>query len=301
MEVYLEYNLDIAPESRWNTISATAASKASVLYPQEAGEFLAGPAYYTTREGFASYLIKYTVSGGGLLDYQGQQYMISPGQIYWIECRKKHSYRTNPSVGSWHTVWVHFYGANAQFYYDMYMKQTGSSPVSSIPVDSPVYNILCSLLEQSGSNTYQQKNDLILANLLSQLITECTLVSMAADHPDDIPQTVRSVQLYLMQNHQKKITLEQLGQQFNINPFYLQKQFKRYVGQSPAEYLIYLRMTASKELLRNSQKSISEIARQVGIDNLGYFTRLFKKQEGMTPQEYRKLWPINWKNPPHGE
>lgn len=51
-------------------------------------------------------------------------------------------------------------------------------------------------------------------------------------------------------------------------------------------------MTKAKELLRNTKMSISEIAFAVGIENLGYFTRRFKQQEGVTPQEYRKLWPV---------
>lgn len=295
MEIFLEYNLDFSPQSRWNTVSATAATKASLVYLQEAGEFFAGPEYYTIREGFASYLLKYTISGCGVLDYQGQQYIVPPGHIYWIDCRKRQSYRVNKSVGSWHVIWVHFYGGNSQFYYDLFMKQNSGSPVAAMPVGSPVYNILSSLLEQSSSGGIQQKNDLLYANLLNQLVSECTLATMVSDHPDDIPQTVRSVQMYLMQNFRERITLEDLGNRFNLNPFYLQKQFKRYIGQSPSEYVIYLRMTSAKELLRNTGKSISEIAGEVGIDNLGYFTRLFKKQEGMPPHEYQKLWPTAWK------
>lgn len=291
MEIFLEYNLDFSPESRWNTVSATAATKASLLYLQEAGEFFAGPEYFTRREGFASYLLKYTVSGCGVLDYQGQQYVVPPGHIYWIDCRKRQEYWVNKSIGSWHVIWVHFYGGNAQFYYDLYMKQTGGSPVAPMPVGSPVYKILSQLLEQSSTAGYQQRKDLVYADLLHQLVSAATLSTMVSDRPDDIPQTVRSVQMYLMQNYQKHITLEDLGQQFNINPFYLQKQFKRYVGQSPTEYAIYLRMTRAKELLRNTSKSIGQIAQEVGIENLGYFTRLFKKQEGMTPHEYCKLWP----------
>ena len=55
MEIFLEYNLDYRAESRWNTVSATAAAKSSLLCLQEAGEFFAGPDYYTFLEGFASY------------------------------------------------------------------------------------------------------------------------------------------------------------------------------------------------------------------------------------------------------
>ena len=61
---------------------------------------------------------------------------------------------------------------------------------------------------------------------------------------------------------------------------------------SPSEYQIYLRMNKAKELLRSSKLPIGEIAYSIGMENLGYFTRLFKKQEGMTPHEYRKLWPF---------
>lgn len=295
MEIFLEYNLDYSPESRWNTVSATAAAKSSLVYLQEAGEFFAGPDYYTTREGFASYLIKYTVSGCGVLDYQGQHYLIPAGNMYWIDCRKRQHYRVNPDAGSWHVIWVHFYGGSAQFYYDLYMKQTGGSPVVAIPADSQVYSLLSQLLEQSGIQGNQLRSDLVYANLLNQLLSECTLSAVRYDHPEDIPQTVQSVQIYLRQNYQKRITLEALGAQFNLNPFYLQKQFKRYIGQSPAEYVIHLRLTQAKELLRSTNKPIGQIAAEVGIDNLGYFTRLFKKQEGMTPHEYCKLWPTSFK------
>ena len=61
---------------------------------------------------------------------------------------------------------------------------------------------------------------------------------------------------------------------------------------SPSEYQIFLRMNKAKELIRNTKMSVSDIAFAVGIENLGYFTRQFKQQEGLTPQAYRKIWPV---------
>lgn len=292
MSISLRYTLDLDPRSVWNTVSATAATKSSLLYLQESGDFWCGPEYYTFREGFASYLIKVTLSGCGSLEYQGQQYLIPQGHFFWIDCRKPQLYGTDPGTGNWRTVWVHFYGANAQFYYDTFIKQNGGSPVAALPGDSPVFGLMASLLQQDSSGSNQQKTDLESANLLCQMITECTLCSMASRRPEDVPQTVQTVRQYLAQNYTQKITLEDLGTVFNLNPYYLQKQFKRYIGQSPSEYVIYLRMTHAKELMRRTKKSISQIAREVGISNLGYFTRQFKQQEGMTPQEYCKLWPM---------
>lgn len=292
MNISLQYDLDIEPRSIWNTISATAASKSSLLFLQESGDFYCKSGYYTTRVGFSSFLIKLTLSGCGLLEYQGQQYLVPQGHFFWIDCRKPHSYRTDPDTENWHVVWIHFWGANAQFYYDTFMKQNTGSPVAALPNNSPIFNLFTSLLQQDNSGQNQQKTDLETANILCHLITECTLCSMASSHPDDIPQTIQAVRAYLVQNYVQKVTLEKLGSLFNLNPFYLQKQFKRYVGQSPSEYVIYLRMTRAKELMRSTKQSISQIAHKVGISNLGYFTRQFKQQEGITPQEYCKLWPI---------
>ena len=115
---------------------------------------------------------------------------------------------------------------------------------------------------------------------------------MLAEKPDSIPQIVQHVRMYLLNHYRNKNTLEDLGAQFNTNPYYLQKQFKRYVGMSPSEYQIFLRMNKAKELIRNTKMSVSSIAFAVGIENLGYFTRQFKQHEGMTPQAYRKLWPV---------
>ena len=120
MPALLDYNLDLAPESRWNMISATAMAKASLIYAQEIGDFWAGPDYYTTREGFASYLIKMTVDGCGQLEYSGQTHLLPPGHFFLIDCKKPQHYRTAPGAERWHTVWVHLYGANAKAYYDAF-------------------------------------------------------------------------------------------------------------------------------------------------------------------------------------
>ena len=142
MEISLKYNLDLSNSSSWNTISVTAASKAFLLYLQEAGDFICGPDYFTTREGFTSYLIKYTVSGCGVLEYQGQQYLVPPGHAFWLDCRKKQHYYTDPKTGSWHTVWVHFLGANAQFYYELFQRQNSGSPVVRLP-DHSLFSRFC--------------------------------------------------------------------------------------------------------------------------------------------------------------
>lgn len=291
MPAKLEYNLDISSISRWNMISATSTAKASLIYAQEIGDFWAGPEYYTSRYGFDSFLIKLCIDGCGELEYNGQQHLVAPGQFFWIDCTKPQYYRTAPGQDNWHVIWVHFYGGNARVYYDTFLTRNSGSPLGSFPNRAKALDIFTSLLALDPNSPHQIMVDFRAADLLTQLISECVLSTMSVDTTSNMPQIIQGVRLFLQNNFTQKHTLEDLGSQFNMNPQYLQKQFKRYMGMSPSEYLIFLRMTRAKELLRSSKMSIGDIALSVGIDNLGYFTRRFKSQEGMTPQAYRRLWP----------
>ncbi len=291
MPALLNYNLDLQSKSRWNMVSATAWAKSSLLYAQEIGDFWAGPKYCTTREGFASYLLKMTVDGCGLLEYNGQIHALPPGHFFFIDCKKPQYYRTAPETESWHCMWVHFNGANAKAYYDAFLTHNNGSPTGVFPIHSRAMSFFAALLELDVSGHSQMMTDFQAASLLTQLLTECVLSTVAVGKASDMPQIIQSVRMYLLNHYQEKHTLDTLGARFSINPYYLQKQFKRYVGMSPSEYQIFLRMTKAKELLRSTKLPVGEIAYGVGIENLGYFTRQFKQQEGMTPQEYRKLWP----------
>lgn len=287
MAQMLEYHLDLRPESRWNYYSALPETKANLLYLQEAGDFYAGNGYCTKREGLASYLLKLTVSGCGLLTYGGKQYRLSAGRFFLIDCQQYQEYQTEPGADGWHVLWFHFYGPAAAFYYDAFLQQTDDSPVASLTADSPVYALMEQLLRLEPERSGQLEIDLDAAAILTQVLTQCVL---AARRPlrQQVPALILQIRAYLAQNYARKLTLQALSAQFGLSPCYLQRLFKRYTGQSPTAYLIYLRMNQAKKLMRTTSLSISEISYSVGIENLGYFTRQFRQQEGQTPQQYRK-------------
>lgn len=288
----LNYDLDLDPKSVWYTISATPLAKGSLLYAQEIGNFFAGPKYNTSREAYPSYLLKLSLDGCGVLEYGGQRYRVPAGHFFWIDCNKPQYYYTDPQEEGWHIVWIHFFGGSAKSYYDAFLSFNNGSPVSSLPLNSNTYALFQELLSVASSGDEQLRKDLDIAQLVTRLLTECIQATMETKESSSVPQIIHAAMLYLQENYKKRHTLESLGARFNINPFYLQKQFKRYVGLSPSEYCIYLRINRAKMLMRSTYATIGEISREVGIENLGYFTRLFKQHEGMTPQTYRELWPV---------
>lgn len=291
MAQQLQYQLDHGAESQWHIVSATPAARGNLLYMQESGDFHAGRGYYTLREGFDSFLIKLTLSGQGTLRYGGKTWQLPAGSLFWIDCMQHQEYRTDPDTGSWRVVWVHFSGANARFYYETFLQQNGGRPVADLPPGSPIYTIFRSLLALDYNDQAQLQLDLEISSLLTQLVSECVRAAMLPQAQTHLPQVVQAAYVYLTQNFEKQTTLTELGAKFGVSPFHLQKLFRRYIGLSPAEYLIHLRIARAKELIRTTHDSIGQISDRVGMSSQNYFSLQFKKLEGMTPLAYRKQWP----------
>lgn len=85
-------------------------------------------------------------------------------------------------------------------------------------------------------------------------------------------------------------SLEELSSRFFINKYYMVKLFTEAYGTSIRVYVNALRVTKAKQLLRFSDMRMEEIGCEVGFEDPNYFSRMFKKVEGMSPSEYRKLW-----------
>lgn len=95
---------------------------------------------------------------------------------------------------------------------------------------------------------------------------------------------------YLDSHYSTKITLDGLADQYYINKYYLTKVFKEQYGQSITNYLLNVRITKAKQLLRFSEKSVEEIGLEVGLGAPHYFSQTFKSVEGVPPSKYREQW-----------
>lgn len=290
MEVKLSYRIDMSEHSQWKIVTVQPFSRAELLYVQELGDFDSGPEYYTTREGLDSYLIKITLSGKGLLTYQGRQCSVCPGQFFWIDCRQPQDYRTDPETGRWHVIWVHFRGANVAAYYQMFLSANGGNPVGTLAPGSDTVALLKKLLIlYDGHTTFA--DDISASALLTQLLAQCTRAAAVQPAANVLPPAVLKVQEYILEHYEERITLNLLAKRFFISKYHLQRLFKKYAGQSPNEYLSSLRVNHAKELLRATDLPVSVIAERVGMENVSYFISVFHKQENVTPQKYRASWP----------
>ena len=93
---------------------------------------------------------------------------------------------------------------------------------------------------------------------------------------------------YMNKRLTEPLTIEDICHEFFISRSSLQALFKTHLNTSPKNYLLNIKLQKSKELIRENQYTISEIAYRLGFSSIHYFSRLFKKYFNTTPSDYAR-------------
>jgi len=104
-----------------------------------------------------------------------------------------------------------------------------------------------------------------------------------------LPSEINEIILYLHTNYERKISIEELTEEFHINRTTLADKFNDATGIPVMEYLIRLRVKMAAIMLKDTMLPISEIAYRVGFNDITHFGRMFKKHMSYSPSEYRKV------------
>ena len=100
---------------------------------------------------------------------------------------------------------------------------------------------------------------------------------------------IYEIEKYLQVNFDRDVKLQEISEHFYISREYISRKFKQEFNVNISDYVIKIRMERAKSLLRNSELKIYEIANMIGYQDDKYFRKVFKKVEGVTPNEYREL------------
>lgn len=103
--------------------------------------------------------------------------------------------------------------------------------------------------------------------------------------------TLGTVLRFIRENFYRPITLEDTARSVFLSPFYLSHSLKDELGITFIEYLTRVRMEEAKKLLSDKSLSMQAVAEAVGYDDASYFSKVFKKNVGVTPNKYRMTLP----------
>lgn len=262
-------------------------AKNSLMYLQETGELKAQSPHKKSRSGLDSYLFFIVLSGSGELQYNKNMYTLKENDCIFIDCKQPYAHITSEDL--WKLKWVHFNGQSMTDIYNKYISR-GGEPTFCLEQPEQCVRLLDDIFDIASSDDYIR--DMKINEKLSSLLT---LIMSKSWNPEKVNLSPKrselsSIKTWIDMNYDIKISLDELAKQFYIDKYYLSKIFKEQYGITINAYISRKRITSAKQLLRFSDKSIEQISSQIGINDANYFTRLFKKIEGITPGEYRKLW-----------
>ena len=112
----------------------------------------------------------------------------------------------------------------------------------------------------------------------------CILIGEQGPYQDLMLRAIYYIKLHYAED----IALTDVAHYANVNPNYLSGSFQKEMGLSVREFITRERVNAAKKLLEEENLRIADIAEAVGVHDVKYFSRLFKKAVGLTPGEYRE-------------
>ncbi len=126
-----------------------------------------------------------------------------------------------------------------------------------------------------------------LFKVFSELVSQGTEAPASTQRTRHDLDRLKLVIQYIHGNYAQKLSLDDMAGLSNLSKYYFCRFFKLCIGKSPVEYLHFYRILKSEELLKETNLKVLDIAFEVGFNDLSHFTRLFHKQTGLTPSQFR--------------
>ena len=139
--------------------------------------------------------------------------------------------------------------------------------------------------ESESKITGQIKKKIILLQFIHELWKKGFIVENDTTGRNTVEKEMVS---YIQQNYTGKILLREFGEQFHLSEKYISRYFKDHFHITLSQYVTYLRLEHAKQMLQETDISVTEVAMQSGYQNISYFIRSFKKTYGVSPLKYRK-------------
>ena len=236
--------------------------------------------------GRLDYQILYVASGKAHFYFNGVEEIVSAGNMVLYRPKEEQRYYY---YGTDHTevYWVHFTGNNVKNVLrkygisdDMHVIHTGTSlEFKRIFMEMIQELKLC-------KDDYEE----LLVNHLQHLLILIHRILNAKPRGKNhvLMEEMDAAVRHFHQNYNQTISIEDYDISQHMSVSWFIRNFKEYTNVTPTQYILSLRISNAQTLLETTNYNVTEIAEIVGYDNPLYFSRIFKKQSGMSPSEFRK-------------
>lgn len=144
------------------------------------------------------------------------------------------------------------------------------------------------LIEETFDSDMSEEKDLV--DLIGQSIDLLMNAASSASIPNRNTVLIRRAKEYIEANYKQPISLQTVADELSVSNGYLSKCFSSTENCGFSEYIIGIRLAKAKELMKEGEMTIQEIAYEVGFSDPNYFGKCFKKHENMSPKDYCTMY-----------
>jgi len=289
MHNFHKYLTPSSIDERWGFfITAAGCSKidANQAYPNNA---VHPPTHgFTWNKGriLDDYYLVYISRGQGVFESKeiGPLNIVA-GTCFFLFPGVWHRYKPDPASG-WEEYWVGFKGyypehLMAQHFFDQ------QRPFVKVGLSEDLQSLFHKLLDEVRSSKpgYHQ---IITGIALEMLALVSSISSNENLAGDETGKAIATARFRMRESVENPVEIEQLLDEIPMSYSKFRQSFKKVTGSSPHQYYLNLRLNKAKELLTATSLTVNEIAWQTGFDSIFYFSKLFKKKNGMAPRNFRQ-------------
>lgn len=231
------------------------------------------------------YILHYVVSGEGILRINNHEFAIKEHDIFVIPAHTASYYEADENH-PWNYIWIQFDG----FKIKEMLNNCGlsdKSPILSLhqeakKVEDCIRHILTNYGDEYAciGKVYE---------LFQHMIHAANLKNKPQKKRTDSLTYIQTTIQFIRQKYSDPIRIQDIADYCGLNRSYLTRLFKHATGYTPQEYLAQYRINQAKQLLEENELSIQHIAYCVGYNNSFTFSKLFKRQTGFSPSDYRSF------------
>jgi len=231
------------------------------------------------------YAVVYVSAGTGWLETAatGERLRVGNGTLFWLFPDVAHTYAPDPA--GWTEQWVLFDGALPE----TFARLGFLSPLRPV-VFAPGVPDIATLFAQMRTDVLSGDPlaGLLAATLVQRLIVVAHRTTQGASAEDASGWSgIDQVLARLDEQAFHPLAIDTVARESGMGYSTLRRRFKEATGYSPKEYVLRVRLSRAKELLTLTPRSVEDIAATVGFDDPYYFSRLFRRKEGMSPTQFR--------------
>jgi len=268
------------------------------LFINRIGHFPNAVNHYYSREAgkysFAVFL--YCYDGEGWIKLGNKTFTIKAGDAFLFPPNNAHSYGA-AAERPWSIFWMHLSGNNTGELMEAVGLNKKGVPVHTVYSEerTALFDQIFKTLSKGFSIANLLYANLVLPNYLATFISPNSFNSLAPV-PTAENNYINEAISYMQQHFDQKIEVDKISRHVGLSPTIFFRKFKMSTGYTPIAYLNFIKTQKAIQLIHTKQYTISEIGSKVGIDDPYYFSRLFKKQMGVSPKQYMNEFILK-KNP----